>query len=406
MSESKKPVRKPRTDAAASSGASRKGAARDAHAAAVRASGVETLGEVVTWAAGDGKPFAGLVAELKAAGLDEKVAREMAPKHAFTRAAAALSDARVIDKLREEGDDILFQFTRREMDTDADRWKYNEEAVLRLDKVTGRVSCPGNQPLADLAQEELDKAIDNRTGADISNMVKRLFDARADLFPLRDQGGVYFVPRAFEPFTDQIDQFLRAVGGRINRWPIPAGVPRAEESVGDAIMNGLAAVAEDHREAVEEFALDSRRETMERQAQKIQETRVKVEAYADLLKDKAAELLKSLDDARQALKVKVAAVAAGGPAATKGVGPRYRILGYDACAVIRWMGKHSWTFREAAPVVARFPGCLELAQNTVRCQLSGGRDGSRGEPAALTGAETDLLNRMKTDPDLLPEVTL
>ena len=63
--------------------------------------------------------------------------------------------------------------------------------MLALDKRTGAVTCdlPG---LGTLAQEELDRATDARTGSDVTRVIQKLFDRHADLFPIRPQGGCYF----------------------------------------------------------------------------------------------------------------------------------------------------------------------------------------------------------------------
>ncbi len=60
------------------------------------APGTPLLGEIITWTcAGVTVKYADLIAALKEAGLDESVARELAPRHAFTRACKKLSDARI-----------------------------------------------------------------------------------------------------------------------------------------------------------------------------------------------------------------------------------------------------------------------------------------------------------------------
>lgn len=62
--------------------------------------GTPLLGEVLTWTcAGATVRHPDLVAALRDAGLDESVARELAPRHAFTRACRKLSDRRINGKL-------------------------------------------------------------------------------------------------------------------------------------------------------------------------------------------------------------------------------------------------------------------------------------------------------------------
>src|SRR5262249_43252004 len=59
--------------------------------------GTPLLGEVITWNAGGVKvKHVALVEALRDAGLDEKVARELAPRHAFTRACRKLGEKRII----------------------------------------------------------------------------------------------------------------------------------------------------------------------------------------------------------------------------------------------------------------------------------------------------------------------
>ena len=148
------------------------------------------LGEVIAWTcAGVSVRHAALVDALTAAGLDPAVARELAPRHAFTRACKKLSDQRIIRPVGEDDRTVTFQFTQEARA--GDRFEYVLETLLALDKKTGTVTCdlPG---LAAVAQEHLDHAIDARTGSDVTRVIQKLFDTHADLFPVRPQGGCYF----------------------------------------------------------------------------------------------------------------------------------------------------------------------------------------------------------------------
>ena len=126
------------------------------------------LGEVIAWACpGVSVTHPALVTALEAAGLDPGVARELAPRHAFSRACRRLSEQRIIRPVSEDASTVRFQFTS---ETRADdRYEYRLETTLTLDKQTGAVSCelPG---LATLAQEELDRCIAVRTGSDITRV--------------------------------------------------------------------------------------------------------------------------------------------------------------------------------------------------------------------------------------------
>ena len=160
------------------------------------AAGTRLLGEVISWTcAGVAVTHPALVAALADAGLDPAVARELAPRHAFTRACKKLSDQRIIRQVAEDDATLKFQFTHESRD--GDRFAYTLETLLTLDKRTGTVTCdlPG---LATLAQEHLDHALDARTGGDVTRVIQKLFDRHADLFPVRPQGGATS-PRSSTP---------------------------------------------------------------------------------------------------------------------------------------------------------------------------------------------------------------
>src|SRR4029450_3366265 len=118
--------------------------------------GMKLLGEILTWTCnGVAVKHADLINALKEAELDEGGARELAPRHAFSRACKKLARDRIIRQVAEDETTLTFQFTqesRRE-----DKFEYTLETLLVLDKESGKVNCelPG---LASLAQERLGDA--------------------------------------------------------------------------------------------------------------------------------------------------------------------------------------------------------------------------------------------------------
>ncbi|MBA4064850.1 MAG: hypothetical protein C0501_14280 [Isosphaera sp.] len=272
------------------------------------APGTPLLGEVITWTCGGATVrHADLIAALTDAGLDESVARELAPRHAFTRACKKLSDARIIRQVAEDDACVEFQFTAESRD--GDRYEYELETMLTLDKKTGKVTCelPG---LATLAQEELDRCIAVRTGADLTRVVQKLFERSADLFPIRPQGGAYFCPAGHAPFVDRVQGLLGRLNGQLLRFPVPAGTAAGDRSVKEAVACGLAALIEEHHQAVAQFGRDTREDTLRRAAERIRATRLKVEGYAELLAEEKARLDRAVAAAQDELRAKVAELAA------------------------------------------------------------------------------------------------
>jgi hypothetical protein len=383
---------RPRKNAAASTSGSTKDGKRQEFVK--ENTGMRLLGEVITWNPGKTvQKHLDIKQALIDAGLNVEVARELLPRHAFTRATKKLSEERVIDAVNDTNDTIKFQFTKRFMEEN--EWKYEKECYLLLDKQLGKIACD-NKTLEQAAQVELDKAMENRTSADVTKMIQKLFDAEADLFPIRDQGGVYFVPDKFSSFTDKIDTFVSKLGGRVSRFPVPADTKQGDKSVQDSIINGLSLVMADHEEAVDGFGIDTRHDTLERAAEKIKQTRVKIEAYAEYLKDRRDELLLTVDEANKKLVAKVQQIStdrANAPATSTNVdgGNRAYIFSYSVTAVIRWMGKDQWGFKQARKVVDAFVGEGKISDATIRAQLLGGRNNERGDPANLTDEQVKQL---------------
>jgi hypothetical protein len=273
--------------------------------------GARLLGEVIAWACpGVSVTHSDLVAALEAAGLDAGVARELAPRHAFSRACKRLSEQRIIRPVAEDATHIKFQFTQESRE--GDKFEYTLETMLTLDKQTGSVSCelPG---LATMAQEELDRCIAVRTGGDVTRVVQKCFEREADLFAVRPQGGVYFVPHRHAAFTDKIQSLLTRVGGRLLRFPVPAGTEEGDRSVTQAVADGLAAVVAEHRAAVAQFGADTRGDTLERAAEKIRNTKFKLTAYAEYLAGERERLDRAVAEAERELREKVERIA-GAPA--------------------------------------------------------------------------------------------
>lgn len=282
------------------------------------AAGRKVLGEVIAWTPGDGqRTHANVIQALDACGLDNEIAKALLPRHAFSRACKKLETDRIIEPAPQHdiGDILAYQFTRKAASTLADgstEWVYATEAILHVDKDTGHVWSK-DAALAEKAQTLINEALEARNGGDITRIVQKLFGSKADLFPIRDQGGAYFVPFEHLGFVVQVEGFLKALGGRMNRFPIADPGSGACESVVDAVASGLEVVIQEHEQAVQEFGHGTHAATIESAAAKIRDTRVKIEAYASYLADKKDALLKAVDEANMTLAVKIQELASTKP---------------------------------------------------------------------------------------------
>jgi hypothetical protein len=268
--------------------------------------GTRLLGEVITWTcSGVAIRHVDLVVALRAAGLDEAVARELAPRHAFTRACKRLSERRITRPLGEDAESIRFQFTHESKV--GDRFEYELESVLTLDKATGRVTCD-QSGLAAMAQAELDRCIAARTGGDVTRVVQKLFEKRADLFPIRPQGGANFLPFEHVAFVEQVEAFLGWLNGRMLRIPVPRGTAVGDGAVKAAVAKGIAALIAGHRDAIAAFGADTRADMLARAAERVRVVRHKLAAYSVYLAEERGRLGRDLAEAAGALRAKVDAM--------------------------------------------------------------------------------------------------
>ncbi len=265
------------------------------------------LGEIVTWKPAGKCSHSDLTAALRDSGLDQSVARELLPRHAFARATRKLSDQRIIRKLDETPESIRFQFTA-ESKRDGE-FCYSLETVLTLDKTSGRVQCD-IESLESLAQGLVDNALGERTAADISKCVKASFEKNdRDIFAIRDEGGAYFVPQRHSEFTAMIQVFLGRLNGTMRRFPIPAGTSEGNRSVRESVESGLEAMAADIDAAVDGFGKDTRDSTMRRAADHIREVWYKAESYSEYLGDAMSKIADRLAQSKQHLRDKIARLA-------------------------------------------------------------------------------------------------
>ena len=258
------------------------------------------LGEIITWKIPRvAISHADLITGLMASDLDCDVAKEIAPRNAFARACSKLDNERIIRKVAEDHATISFQFTREALEDG--KFNYHFESLLFLDKHSGNITSE-NLELEQLAKVEFGRCMELRTANDVTKIVQRLFERHADLFLIRDQGGVYFAPEVHQDFVVKVESFVRNIGGSLQRFPIPAGSPQGDLAVQEAVANGLQGIIDEHMEAVAKFGEDTRPDTLHRAEEKIRITKLKIEGYGLYLDKKRSDLEASLQQASELLR--------------------------------------------------------------------------------------------------------
>ena len=271
--------------------------------------GMELLGEIVSWnCSGVSLTRSELVEALKAARLDPDVVAEMPLHSAFNRACKNLGQRRVIRKLAEDPEVLSYQFTSEARESDL--FSYHTEAVLNIDKSSYVVSCDVKE-IEVAVQKELIAELGIRRAGDLSKIILKLLEQKSGLFPVRPSGGCYLVMAEHSDFLDSLEVFTEKAGGRLLRFPFPAGSKSGDQSVKLTIASALSALINEYSNSIDNFGSDTRGATLEKAADHIRQARFKVEAYSSYLEDERSKLDAMLAGASERLKEKVSAIAVG-----------------------------------------------------------------------------------------------
>jgi hypothetical protein len=94
----------------------------------------------------------------------------------------------------------------------------------------------------------MSRQIGVRRIGDIRRLMNRLMDDAGDNFAFSE--GIRYVPEGQRPFLDQLERFVVALGGQMQRILIPAGDPSTTNTVQTVIVDGV----NDAIEKIEEHA--------------------------------------------------------------------------------------------------------------------------------------------------------
>lgn len=247
---------------------------------------INTIGELISWKPPSSVPLDDVRQALRDAGLDEALARDMAPRNAFARAAQHMKDGRIIRQVSEDKNLLVFQFTKEYLSGagSAKEMQYAKECNVILMKSSG--SLTGTDPnIVQMARNELSKAMDTRKANDITRIVQQVFEKHeGELISVRDQGGVYFVPERLESVVDMVDVFLTKVGGNLRRFRIAPDGGSTDASVASSINDHFKGMLDQLRTQVSEITGDTSDTVKARRAEQFTILRGKLQIYSDLLK--------------------------------------------------------------------------------------------------------------------------
>ena len=258
------------------------------------------MGTIVSWKAPKEVLLEALEKALEDAGFDpKKLCRPMIARDAFTRAARELSESRVIDKVAEDETTISFQFTKKWIE--AQEFKFDKEFVLTVHKETGTIAG-GTPELAKTAFDLLVQHQGKRNTSDVSRLIQKIVESEGgDLIPLRESGGVYFVPDSHKDLVDAIRKLLKDIGGYLSSFDIRFGATDTQDSVAEAMTNHLSDLISQFRESCTEIKPDSADWLVDRRKGTIKSIKDKLECYHGLLQGYSERLGQEIETAEAML---------------------------------------------------------------------------------------------------------
>lgn len=271
------------------------------------------MGEVITWSAGRSGVRVNREAvkeALEKQGLDVDVAKDIKPRTALMRCLREMQTERICRIVSEDKAKVVLQLTGEKRDTnDKSRLNYKYEATIILHKLTGEILASEGSDLADKFHRLMTTRMASYNALDISNMVQRLFQKKADLFPMRDQGGVYFVPVMHSDYIDSVQKFYESIGGNVKRFPVPDNSEHARKSVKDTLDEGMKSMVDELMASIKLVNADSREATTSRYTKRIKGLQFKLESYKEYLSEKTDEIRAGLKQARTLLAEKITLMA-------------------------------------------------------------------------------------------------
>lgn len=267
---------------------------------------IPTLGSIIWWNVGGVEVSRDWFKnKLDEVGLDgEKYAKDHNYRATFLRCLKNLEEQRIIRRVKETEDKLIFQFTAERVvdDVEDPHLEYKREAIVEVDKgiycddgcfAESLTKC--DDALKPILVAMFDKERKTYRSSDITRYVQKIFKDQADIVSLRQQGSIYFVPAAYQPLVEQVAKVLNDIpvgSAQLEFFPVP-DVQSARNMVSHGVESEVLEVFTKMEEEIKKMQAGSNdisdkwvehRQTVIKQIQK------RLSAYNEVLGDTAEKL--------------------------------------------------------------------------------------------------------------------
>lgn len=233
---------------------------------------------------------------------------ETAPEIAARRAAVSVASDRKAVAGRIKG--ASWQLSACVRDAGSDYLRYERDTVFEVGD-DGALSVKDWGECAYAVQSAFAEARRTMVAADVSAVVRRIFERSEhfnELIPLRERGGVYFVPDKAANMVDAARAFVEGVGGKFSSYSVEwQPGDHTEKAIAQAVTDHLYGLLAEFRESMLAAAQCKKPDAaIARRAKHAQDLRVQIASYAQLLGAVSGDLIRKLE----AAEVEAATVAA------------------------------------------------------------------------------------------------
>ena len=264
------------------------------------------LGNIVAWRMPNEVSLDDLRNALASAQLDPEMAGDLHPRYVLSRALRKMKKGHVIAKLQAlDANKVSFQLTEQQVTGESA--EYYKEGVVTMELDTWNLHSD-NATIELQARDLVAAHTKKRLTGDLTKLVQRLYDgAKADLIPIREQGGAYFVPDEHTELVDKSRVLLHSIGGRLNSFAVRLGSEDTAASVADSMTEYLTGLIGEFKESCDKITSKSRDDAINNRMDRVAELKRKLECYRGILGAAADSIGAEIEASEAGLMAKLAA---------------------------------------------------------------------------------------------------
>jgi len=242
-------------------------------------------------------------AKLVELGFDESYARQHNYRSTFQRCLKNLESKRIIRRVHEDDNRMLYQFTQERLNEDEDRLEYTTETQIEVDKMRyyanhdfRKAMVRGDDAIRDRLAEMFEKEKSRYTTNDVSRYIKKILREETDMVSIRRQGSVYFVPASGQEVVNRITQLLQMITNEgkgvasMGHFPL-VDSSASRQQVSDNVEAEVLAVLSNMQEEMAQVQSDDVTDRwVNHRLDKINEVKGRIDMYAKVLGDKQDQL--------------------------------------------------------------------------------------------------------------------